>query len=79
MNRVHLFLVVCGLLLGGLGNVNAAGKPLALNKGDSIVIIGSGMASRMNHFGHFETELQLRFPGHNLTIRNMGELSLIHI
>ena len=51
----------------------AAPKALALNKGDSIVIIGSGMASRMNHFGHFETELQLRFPKHNLTIRNMGD------
>jgi len=73
MKRVHFFLVVCGLLFGGFGNVNAAGKPLALNKGDSIVIIGSGMASRMNHFGHFETELQLRFPKHELTIRNLGD------
>ena len=73
MKNVHFFLVVCGLLLGGLNTVKAAPKALALNKGDSIVIIGSGMASRMNHFGHFETELQLRFPKHNLTIRNMGD------
>ena len=31
------------------------------------------MASRMNHFGHFETELQLRFPKLELTIRNIGD------
>ncbi|MEM6916123.1 MAG: PVC-type heme-binding CxxCH protein, partial [Verrucomicrobiota bacterium] len=30
-------------------------------------------ASRMNHFGHFETELYLRFPDTDLTIRNMGD------
>lgn len=46
---------------------------LKVNKGDNIVIIGSGMASRMNHFSHFETELFLRFPDKNLTIRNMGD------
>tara|TARA_B100001971_G_C17749109_1_gene314514 strand:+ start:354 stop:530 length:177 start_codon:yes stop_codon:yes gene_type:complete len=58
MKRVHFFLVVCGLLVGGLGKVNAAAKAMTLNKGDCIVIIGSGMTSRMNHFGHFETELE---------------------
>ena len=46
---------------------------LAVNEGDRIVIIGSGMASRMNHFPHFETEVFLRFPDKNLTIRNMGD------
>ena len=50
-----------------------APEKLAVNKGDSIVIIGSGMASRMNHYGHFETELHLRFPDKDITIRNMGD------
>lgn len=50
-----------------------APKQLAINEGDSVVIIGSGMASRMNHFPHFETELFLRFPDKNIKIRNMGD------
>lgn len=46
---------------------------LSVEKGDTLVLIGSGMASRMNHFGHFETEVQLNFPDQELTIRNMGD------
>ena len=53
--------------------VKAAPSQLSVEKDDTIVIIGSGMASRMNHFSHFETELFLRFPDKNLTIRNMGD------
>lgn len=51
----------------------AAPDKLSIKDGDSIVIIGSGMASRMNHFPHFETELFLRSPGKKITIRNMGD------
>ena len=51
----------------------AAPTKLTVSKDDSIVIIGSGMASRMNHFPHLETEIFLRFPDKNLTIRNMGD------
>ena len=66
-----------------------------LKKGDNITMVGSGMGSRMIHFGHFETEIYLRHPTHDLTIRNLcdegntpgfrphpgreQELSLIHI
>ena len=46
---------------------------LTVSEGDSIVIIGSGMASRMNHFPQFETEVYLRFPDQSITIRNMGD------
>ncbi|MEM7698403.1 MAG: PVC-type heme-binding CxxCH protein [Verrucomicrobiota bacterium] len=46
---------------------------LVAEEGDSIVIIGAGMASRMNHFGHFETEIFLRHPAQDITIRNMGD------
>ena len=45
---------------------------LSIKKDDHIALIGAGMASRMNHFGHFETELFLRNPDQNITIRNMG-------
>lgn len=49
----------------------AADQPLKIRKGERIVLIGSGLGSRMNHFGHFETELQLRNPQSKLVIRNM--------
>lgn len=42
-----------------------------LKKGDNITMVGSGMGSRMIHFGHFETEMYLRHPTHDLTIRNL--------
>ncbi len=50
-----------------------APEKLEVKQGDSIVIIGSGMASRMNHFPYIETEVYLRFPDKNITIRNMGD------
>ena len=44
---------------------------LELKKGDRVTFVGAGMGSRMVHYGHFETELHLRFPALNLTIRNL--------
>jgi glucose/arabinose dehydrogenase/mono/diheme cytochrome c family protein len=44
---------------------------LKLKKGDRVTLVGAGMGSRMVHYGHFETELHLRFPALNLTIRNL--------
>ncbi len=46
---------------------------LSLKKNGRIAIIGAGLASRMMKYGHFETELQLRFPEHKLTIRNIAD------
>lgn len=54
-------------------NSLAEPKMLTVEKGDNIVLIGAGMVSRMNHFGHFETEVFLRFPDKDITIRNMGD------
>ena len=39
---------------------------------DSIVLIGNNLGSRMMHFGHFETELYVRYPEHSLLIRNQS-------
>ena len=50
-----------------------APNQLAVNHHDRIAIIGSGLGSRMNHFGHFETELFLRFADKKLTIRNFAD------
>ncbi|MCK5923654.1 MAG: hypothetical protein KAG66_22160, partial [Methylococcales bacterium] len=65
-----VFLVLGSLLSFARGDDK---KTLSIKKGDRIVLIGAGMASRMEHFGHFETELFLRFPDLDLTIRNMGD------
>ena len=48
----------------------AAGK-LQLDPNSRIVLLGNGLGSRMMHFGHFETELQRRYPQHHLFIRNL--------
>ncbi len=46
---------------------------IGINSNGRIAIIGAGMASRMMKFGHFETELHLRYPNKNLTIRNFAD------
>jgi len=46
--------------------------PLIIPEKDAhIVLIGNNLGSRMMNYGHFETELQLRYPEHRLFIRNM--------
>ena len=47
-------------------------KPLlSIEKDDHIALIGNNLCSRMMNFGHFETEMHLRYPANNLFIRNM--------
>jgi mono/diheme cytochrome c family protein/glucose/arabinose dehydrogenase len=43
----------------------------ALRKDSHIVLIGNNLGSRMMNFGHFETEMHVRFPDSLLFIRNM--------
>lgn len=38
-----------------------------------IVLMGNGLGSRMQEFGHFETGLHLRYPEHDLFIRNIAD------
>jgi len=44
---------------------------LALKKDAHIVLVGNNLGSRMMNYGHFETELQVRYPDSLLFIRNM--------
>lgn len=44
---------------------------VSIKKEDRIVLIGNNLCSRMMNYGHFETELHLRFPDSLLVIRNM--------
>ncbi len=48
-------------------------KPISLqlNKGSHISLIGGNLGSRMMNYGHFETEMNLRYPDSQLYIRNM--------
>ena len=46
---------------------------LDLKMGDHIFLIGNNLPSRMMNYGHFETELHLRFPDSLLIVRNMGD------
>ncbi len=46
---------------------------LTVEKDDHIVLIGNNLCSRMLNFGHFETEMHLRYPDNQLFIRNMGD------
>ncbi|WP_297335408.1 PVC-type heme-binding CxxCH protein [Algoriphagus sp.] len=47
-------------------------RPVVQNH-DRIMLIGGNLASRMMEFGWFETEMHLRYPEHNLLIRNMAD------
>lgn len=44
---------------------------LNLAKNSHIALVGGGLGSRMNKYHEFETELQRRYPEHNLYIRNL--------
>ncbi|MEZ4830243.1 MAG: HEAT repeat domain-containing protein [Bacteroidia bacterium] len=44
---------------------------MPLHKGAHIILIGNNLGSRMMNYGHFETELHLRYPDSTLYIRNM--------
>ena len=44
---------------------------LKIKKGAHIILIGNNLGSRMMNFGHFETEMHLRYPDSLLYIRNM--------
>ena len=46
-------------------------ETLPIKQGSRIALIGNNLGSRMINYGHFETEMQVRYPDNNLFIRNM--------
>ena len=56
-------------IAGQCSQENSANVPL--QKNSRIILIGNNLGSRMMDFGHFETEMQLRYPDSLLFIRNM--------
>ena len=61
-------LALAAPLLAGTPTLPGGEAPEA---GDTVVLLGGGLGSRMLHFGHFETGLHLRYPEHGLTVRNL--------
>jgi mono/diheme cytochrome c family protein/glucose/arabinose dehydrogenase len=49
----------------------ASDSKVKIRKDTHIVLIGNNLGSRMMNFGHFETEMQIRYPDSLLFIRNM--------
>jgi mono/diheme cytochrome c family protein/glucose/arabinose dehydrogenase len=62
-------LLVTGLFFSQCEHVD--GQLLRVSKGERIMLIGNNLGSRMMNFGHFETEMHLRYPDSLLFIRNM--------
>ena len=69
--RRNSWIILTGLILAACSQAVDRGTPVVLNKGASIVLIGNNLGSRMTRFGHFETELHVRYPDSLLLIRNM--------
>ncbi len=69
--RIIGFFVLLTLILVGCTDKKEGAIPV--HKNDHIVLIGNNLASRMLNFGHFETEMQLRYPDSSLFIRNMAD------
>src|SRR5215210_7702388 len=44
---------------------------LQLQKNAPVLLIGNNLGSRMMSYGHFETELHVRYPDSTLYIRNI--------
>ena len=52
-------------------NTETNSEKIDLKKGSHIVLIGNNLGSRMMNFGHFETEMHVRYPDSLLFLRNM--------
>jgi glucose/arabinose dehydrogenase/mono/diheme cytochrome c family protein len=68
-NFIILIIVFCFFAIG----CKDKGNTIELKKDSHIVIIGNNLGSRMVNFGHFETEMNLRYPDSTLYIRNMAD------
>ena len=64
-------LVIVLMLLTIMAFLPSPAKKIQLSKGAHITLIGGNLGSRMMNYGFFDTEMHLRFPENNLSIRNM--------
>jgi len=72
LNLKKILFATFGMLgLALLAFTPSTPSALKITKGAHIILVGNNLGSRMMNFGYFETELQLRYPDHQLYIRNM--------
>lgn len=75
--RYLIYFTLCVFSLAGCNVPETSKEPdeaaLKIEKGSHIVLIGNNLGSRMMNFGHFETEMHLRYPDSLLYIRNMSD------
>lgn len=71
-DRIPTFLAIVIIFLTAI-QCTRTDPPLNISKDDHITLIGNNLGSRMMNFGHFETEMQLRYPDSLLIIRNMSD------
>ncbi len=70
--RLQYWIVILPLVTLWVGcSTSESTTSLALHKNDHILLVGNNLGSRMMNFGHFETELHMRYPDSLLYIRNM--------
>ncbi len=62
---------IIAILMSAFQFTQTDSSTLKLKKGAHIILIGNNLGSRMMNYGHFETEMQLRYPDSMLYIRNM--------
>ena len=69
---INKILIIAILAMFGISAFQGI-KPetLPIKQGSRIALIGNNLGSRMINYGHFETEMQVRYPDNNLFIRNM--------
>ena len=73
-NTIKTTLKILSVFLIGFASfqfVPSNPSALKIKKGAHIILIGNNLGSRMMNFGHFETEMHLRYPDSLLYIRNM--------
>ncbi|MEO5998314.1 MAG: PVC-type heme-binding CxxCH protein [Chitinophagaceae bacterium] len=71
---IKVAFTILGLILIGFVSLQfsqSAPPVLKLKKGAHIILIGNNLGSRMMNFGHFETDMYVRYPDSMLYIRNM--------
>ncbi len=72
MKIFNQFLLLALLVLTvGTSSFLVNPQPITLKKNAHIALIGGNLGSRMMNYGLFETEMHVRFPEHQLLIRNM--------
>ena len=72
LKPIYLLIPLVSIIVS-CGESGKSEGALTINKNSHIVLVGNNLASRMQNFGHFETEMQLRYPDSLLFIRNMGD------